>query len=230
MDWGSPWIWLPVLAIGIGLVVWIRIYSSRSRKRDFLANAAALGFRPALKGKPLSPTERRLIPLFRSGNSAKFRYVMKHPSGALLFDYQYRFGLPLIASVIYYQTVAALPVPHDGIPDFCLSPATSVDRVGMKLGISNVAVESVPEFSSRYYLRGRDSAAIASLFTDIGPEWMRIDAGGNLFVEKGGHWLVVYERARVVLPQFFEAFLQEGSAIADLIMRRRATKTATVMR
>jgi len=224
MDWSDPW-WLLVLGFALALLIGIAVYARRSRRSGFGSAAAQLGF-SALNGpSPFSAEERKGFNLFSRGYSRKWTNLLadnpEMPS-TLLFDFSYRFGLRIIASVGYNQTVAAFSARLTNLPDFQLTPATSLERMAPKLGLQGLRFESRPEFGRKYWLRAKDEISIRALFTDPFIDRLAAtDPQAMWYVEKSGRWLLVYSHGTTYAPQALPGFLGAARATADLFLATR---------
>jgi hypothetical protein len=111
MDWSGTW-WLIALGFGLALLIGTAIYARRSRRSGFLAVAAQLGFGPLNGPISFTPEERKGFNLFSRGYSGKWTNMFadnpEMPS-AMFFDFSYRFGLRLIASVGYAKALPRSP-------------------------------------------------------------------------------------------------------------------------
>ena len=140
----------------------------------------------------------------------------------LFFDFRYRFGLRLIASVGYSQTVAAFSARLTGLPDFQLTPATSLERVAPRVGRQVVRFESRPEFEKKYWLRASDEIAARALFTEAFIDQLSItDPKAAWYVEKSGRWLLVYLHGKSCAPLQVANFFQACRTMADLFLTPR---------
>jgi hypothetical protein len=221
MAWSGPW-WLLVLGFGFALLIGAAVYSNRSRRSSFANTAAQLGLRALGRPNPFTKEERKGFNLFSRGYSAKwtnrFADNPEMPS-TLLFDFSYRFGLRLIASVAYRQTVAAFSARLTGLPDFQLTPATSLERVAPKIGLQALCFESRPEFEKRYWLRTSDEIAARALFTDAFIDRLsNADPKAAWYVEKSGRWLLVYLHGKSSAPSQLANFFQSCRTMADLFL------------
>jgi hypothetical protein len=221
MDWSGPW-WLVVLGLGLALLIGVAFYARRSRTSKLGSVAAQLGFRAFSAPPPFSPEERKGFNLFSRGYAGRrsnmFADNPEAPS-TLFFDFNYRFGLRFVASVGYHQTVAAFPVCLTNLPDFQLTPATSLDRMAPKLGLQAIRFESRPEFGKKYWLRAVDEIAARALFTDAFLDRLSTaDPNAAWHLEKSGGWLIIYQHGKSCAPPALAHFLQASRILADLFL------------
>jgi hypothetical protein len=222
MDWSGPW-WLGILAVGIALLIGTAIYIRRQRRSGLQAAAEQFGFKPYRGPNPFSPAERKGVNLFSRGYGGKRRNVaadnLDVPS-TFLFDFTYRFGLRVIASVSYSQSVAAFSARMTSLPNFQLTPAALPDRLAPKLGLQAIRFDSRPEFNKKHWLRSKDEILVKVLFTDaLLDALMGFDQQTRWSVEKSGGWLFVYRHGMLSAPQGLRDFWSSARAIADIFIR-----------
>jgi hypothetical protein len=221
MDWSGPW-WLLVLGFGLALLIGAAVYASRSRRSGLSSAAAQLGLRAFNGPAPFSTEERKTFNLFSRGYGGKWANMfadnVETPS-ALFFDFSYRFGLRFIASVTYHQSVAAFFARLTSLPDFQLTPATSIERIAPKLGLQAIRFDSRPDFGKRYWLRASDEIAVRALFTDAFLDRLSTtDPRAAWYVEKSGGWLLVYRHGKSVGAQTLPDFWPASRTIANLFL------------
>jgi hypothetical protein len=209
-----------VLVIGISLLIGIAVYTRRSRRSGFGAAAGRMGL-GAFEGTiPFGTDDRKGFNLFSRGYAGTWTNMLADnpevPS-TLLFDFSYRFGLRIIASVGYSQTVAAFSARLTGLPDFQLAPATSLERIAPKLGAHGIQFESRPEFGKKYWLRTNNEISVRAIFSDAFIDrFFSVDPKAEWYVEKSGQWLLVYRHGVLFAPQDLPAFGYASRAIANL--------------
>ncbi len=221
MDWSGIW-WVGVLAFGIALLIGTAIYAKRQRRRDLGEAAAHLGLKVYLGPNPFSSEECKGVNLFSRGYGGKWKNMaadkVDNPS-AFLFDFAYRFGLRLVASVGYSQNVAAFLAQMTSLPDFQMTPATLLDRLAPKLGLQAIRFESRPKFGKKYWLRGKDEILVKSLFTDgLLDSLATCDPQASWSIEKSGRWLFVYRHGQSSSPHDLPSFFSAAQRIANLFL------------
>lgn len=221
MDWSGPW-WLVVLGFAFALLIGVALYSRRSRRSGLISAAAQLGFIALDRSIPFDKEERKRFNLFSRGFGGKFTNILADnpdtPS-ALYFDFSYSFGLGLIASVRYNQSVAAFSARLTSLPDFQLAPATFLDRLAPKLGLQAIHIESRPDFGKKYWLRSPNEIAVRALFSNAFLDRLAIaDPKAAWYVEKNGLWLLVYQHSKSFAPQDLPSFWQAAHAMANLFL------------
>lgn len=222
MDWSGIW-WVGVLAFGITLLIGAAIYAKRQRSSQLRAAAAQLGFKAYQGPNPFSSEERDGVNLFSRGYGGKWKNIAADNvdiPAIFLFDFTYRFGLRFIASVGYSQNVAAFLAQMTSLPDFQLTPATSLDRLGPKLGLRAIRLESRPKFGKKYWLRAKDEMLVKALFTNaLVDGLMACDPQASWSVEKSGRWLLVYRHGKSSTPQALPSFWSSAHTIGNLFLR-----------
>jgi len=222
MDWSSE-LWIVLLFIGISLVVGVRVYANRSRAKALNAVVARLGLFRLDDQAPFSLGERKGFSLFSRGNSRKWENIFSNNAPViteLLFDFGYTFGIPLLASLRYRQTVAAFSARVTNLPDFQMAPATTLDRIAPKLGFQAIQFASRPDFGRKYWLRADDEIAVRALFSDTFIDRLAsTDSKTVWYVEKAGQWLLVYRHGLLFAPEALPEFWQASRGIANLFLK-----------
>lgn len=221
MDWSGMW-WVGVLVFAIALLIGAVIYANRQRSAGLAVAAAQLGLKAYLGPNPFA-SERKGVNLFSRGYGGTWRNMLTENAdipSAFLFDFAYRFGLRIIASVRYSQSVAAFSAQMTSVPDFQLTPATSLDRLAPRLGMQAIRIEARPQFAKKYWLRSKDEILAKALFTNLLVDrLMSCDPQGGWSAEKSGGWLFVYRHGKLFAPQALPGFWRSAQTIADLFLR-----------
>jgi hypothetical protein len=214
------WFWIGLLGFGVAVLVGASIYGAHSRRKAFQSAAMSLGLELFLKQRPFTKEESKKFKLFSRGNSGKWVNVWSNQPGTrLLFDFRYVFGIPLLAARRYAQTVAAFAAGITGLPDFQLTPATSLDRFAPKLGFKAIRNDRRPEFSKRYWLRSDQEFEVSALFTEaLIDQLALLDRRAEYSIEKGGHWVIVYRHGLTVSPVALVDFWKNAERLAALFV------------
>lgn len=219
MNLSSPWIWLPILALGVAGVIALPRWAARKRRTAVKMALSSSGFDAFEGRKPFSRADRKRLPLLRRGYGGRFTDISHDERGRLLFDYQYRFGLPHLGHVYHVQTVIAFPAKMAAIPDFQLAPATQLDKVLKKAASSTVILAGRPDFSNRYWLSGSEHTHIAALFSSkLIDQFTALDPESRWSVEKGGDWMLIYMADVVFAPSSLPNFVVQTDAVARLFL------------
>jgi len=210
---------VPIVGVVTGFVVWQRLEKRRRAAIAALAERWGMKFRADEKAEIGGcPAD---FELFRSGHSKRQFNALTGDRAGLpiaIFDYEFTVGSGRYAAV-HRQTVAAIQL-RDGVnlPAFLATPEGFFQRLGQKLGMSDIDFADQPAFSQAFVLRGEDEAPVRRLFdyrlTEAllrHPDWS---------VEGRGRWLLVYRKARRVKPEAFAEFHDDAIALAATIETR----------
>lgn len=127
-----------------------------------------------------------------------------------LFDLSYGRG-----SGRHAATIAALESPRLAVPGFAVRPERTIDRLLPTLGHGDIDFEGNPVFSHRYFLRGKDEAAVRALFT---PQRLAAFEGVEPCVVAGtGTRLIYFEPDHLIWPGALESFLARATRIFDVL-------------
>jgi len=213
----------PLIALGIGAGVgMIFVLSRRLEKKRVEALAQVAGdlrlvFTP--EGDETLMSGHGSFHLFSQGHSKKIKNLMRGTVGDLnvaLFDYEYTVGGGKHRHTLS-QTVISLQLRGRMLPAFSMRPEQVWHKVGSMMGYQDIDFESNPDFSKKYLLRGRDEAAVRSIFTNR--VLMFFESEPGLCVEAEGRTLVVYRHSAKVKPEAFRAFLDTGVHVAGFFER-----------
>lgn len=112
------------------------------------------------------------------------------------------------------QTVAAFRLHERRLPLFSMRQKSSVPWVGEFSEMHDITLGSHPEFSGRYFLRGKDEQAVRSLFSLGVLAFFSQEEGWS--VEGGGQWLVIYRDGVQIAGEDLPQFLNDTARIADI--------------
>jgi hypothetical protein len=221
MNWSGEW-WIGVLGGGLLLLIGTTVYAKRLRSLRIRSAALRLGFSLFNGSNPFSKEDRKASNLFSRGYGGKMRNTIADrldlPS-VFLFDFCYKFGLPIIANVRYTQTVAAFSARLTGIPDLQMTPASTLDRAAPKLGFQAIHFDMDPDFGKKYWLRAKDETAVRLFFNKSFLDRLKIlDPTAKWSVEKTGRWLIVYRHNALFAPEALSGFLAYAQALAHLFL------------
>lgn len=156
--------WL--LGIAAVLLVVFIVVVSRRRERERTealrreAETAGLRFEP--KAEVGAVTSLGDVQLFSRGHSKRVKNLMTgelDEQRVAVFDYQYTTGSGKNQHTSA-QTVILLPAAKPSLPDLQMAPENPLYKIAEVFGYQDIDIDSSPEFSRRYILRGRDEAAI----------------------------------------------------------------------
>ena len=117
------------------------------------------------------------------------------------------------------QTVVWLHRPGQVLPDFDLSPTRHVlRRVGGAFGLQPVTFDGRADFRDRYYLSGRDPAALRQVFSSRVIDAVLAEPGW--FVEgRGDEWLI-YRLSERASPERLPAFVDQAIGLIERLAGR----------
>ncbi len=141
-------------------------------------------------------------------------YMVRVEGGEKLAVTDYAYGR---GARRHQETVAALESPRVSVPDFAVRPERTIERLIPILGHGDIDFGGHPVFSKRYFLRGKDEAAVRALFTS--QVLAAFEGVEPCAVAGSGHRLVYFEPDHLVWPGALDAFLGRASRIFDLFRR-----------
>jgi hypothetical protein len=157
-------VWLLVIGIALFFVVLIVYTRRKERERTEalrrVAEAAGLAFEPTGSLGALRALGN--VQLFDRGHSRAVTNLMSgrlEDQQVVAFDYRYSVGSGKHRHTTE-QTVVLLPSAKPSLPDLQLAPENPLFKIAEMFGYQDIDIESSPEFSQRYLLRGTDEAAI----------------------------------------------------------------------
>jgi hypothetical protein len=152
--------------------------------------------------------------LFRTGHSKKLRNLLTSPPGdprGVVFEYQYTTGAGK-SQATHRQSVFYATSADFTLPAFSLRPEHFFHRVAGAFGYQDIDLESRPEFSRMFLLRGDNDSAVRSAFTDDVATFFeqrpRACAAG------GGRELLYWRPGKVAKAEDLEAFITDGFDLA----------------
>ena len=217
---GIPtWLLVSLIVLGIAAVFAIFIYFDRKRTAALEAKARALGFTFRRKATP----EDRQLPagsnLTTVGRSRHVRNVIEVPESdgvrMTLFDFSYVVGSGK-RSRTYQQTVTRVQSPTLNLPAFEMRPEGVLFKIAASLGMKDIDIETAPNFSRMYLLRGQDEAAIRRMFT---PELLSYcEANRGMWISGAGNLLWFHRENRRPKPEDLETFVNAARQTVALFL------------
>ncbi len=210
-------IWVSAIA-GLLLVVLFLVAFVRRRERErteslrHLAETTGLAFQPT----PDVSAVRALgdVQLFGRGHSKQVRNLMTgrlDDQQVALFDYRYTTGSGKHQHT-HSQTVVLLPRAKMSLPDLQLAPENALVRIAEVFGYQDIDLESSPEFSRRYIVRGADEAAIrAALYPGAASHFAQHE-GWTVELKSGS--VAIYRANRRPKPEDIRMFIEDALAAA----------------
>lgn len=109
------------------------------------------------------------------------------------------------------------------LADFMVCRENLLWKFADKLGYKDIDVDAAPDFSQRYFLHGKDDAAVRALFTpDVIHAFEQLPSNVRLNVNGSGKWLIISQPGRTLTSAEILPFLQQAEVIASAF--HRATK------
>jgi hypothetical protein len=210
---------LGIVAVLVIFVVIFIVGRIQQKKRiaalTTLAQTMGFNFEGTAWGDP-TRASRLQTAIFNRGHGRRFTNIMSGNFAGLatsVFDYWYTTGSGK-NSHTYMQTVVAFTIDV-GLPVFELRPEGFFDRIGDRFTHGDIDLESNPEFSNRYLLRGPQEAKIRELFTPSLLSFLeQISPEKKWHFEGDGQTLVLYVASSLVDSQGMREFLIATSSIA----------------
>ena len=215
------WIGAVAFVVIAGLVVLVRFLIERRRTKALGELADDMGWSFIADGRRVFEMEMVLtFRLFQQGWRPKARNLLSLQEdrvGAVLFDYRYVIGHGKHRR-IRWQTVAATQWKGVFFPDFFLEPRGLLGRFLIGTGSRDITLPANPLFTKRYKLQGYAEEVVRDFFSEdvIGA----IQRGGNLCIEGGGQWLMMYRTGERLSPKAIPEFHREVMEIAHAMLHR----------
>jgi hypothetical protein len=110
------------------------------------------------------------------------------------------------------------------LPAFIVRRENVLWRLAEKAGYSDIDIDGAPDFSKRFFLHGKDEAAVRALFTpEVTQAFEQLDTKLQVQVSVSGSWLVVYRPGKLIPVQELRNFLQPAESLANAFRRARST-------
>jgi len=222
MNFGLPNELLFVLA---GLLVVFAVFLfvrqwERKREEAFRSAARQAGWSPAESAQAL-PEGVQGFHLFGQGRQQRVVAAFTQRSMNLettLLEYRYTTGSGKNSST-HRQTVLVAQGEGLALPAFELRPENVFHRIGSAFGYQDINLETRPEFSKAYLLRGEAEDAIRELFGSSGIVH-HFEKNRGWSVEAQGEWIVVYRHGKRAKPEQLRDFIREAERTASVLAGR----------
>lgn len=110
------------------------------------------------------------------------------------------------------------------LPTFMVCGENLLWRLADKVGYSDIDIEGAPDFSKRFFLHGKDEAAVRALFKpEVTQAFEQLDSKVHFYVSGSGPWLAVYRPGRLIPVQELRGFLQPAESLANAFRRARSS-------
>lgn len=200
-----------ILIIVAGVYTWRRERARTDALRS-VAEAAGLRFEPTADVAAI----RRMgdVQLFARGHSKRVWNLMTGHLGSqqvAVFDYRYVLGSGKHQRV-ETQTVLLLPSAKLALPDLQMAPENPLVTLWEAFGYQDIDIESAPEFSGRYIVRGADAAAIRAALCRGATSYFAEHQGWTVEVQSGT--VAIYRAGRRPKPDETRSFIDEAHAAA----------------
>lgn len=202
---------LVLLVAFIAVVIW-RKERQRTEALRRVAESTGLAFQP----KADFDAVRSLgdVQLFARGHSKRVTNLM---TGRLddrqvaVFDYHYTTGSGKNQRTSA-QTVVLLPASKPSLPDLQMAPENPLYKVMEAFGFQDIDIESSPEFSRRYIVRGADPVAIRAALYPGATSYFAGHEGWTVEAQSGT--VSIYREGRRPKPEDMQAFIAEACTAA----------------
>ena len=202
-----------ILSIVFFISLFLYAFISERRRREGLEKVSLeMGFTYDQKAVIELPN----LELFDKRSAKKKNLLTATRSGITwsLFDFEFSAGRS-------GQTQTVAMVQLDGeLPTFTLSRKHFYHKVGKIMGFKEIALDEYPEFSQKYYLKGKDEPAIRKLFSSHVILTI-MNQPLEEHVEAGGNFIIMYTPNIQVNPEDLYKFFQKAVVIVDLFREPR---------
>lgn len=196
-----------VLFMAVVLVVVWRKERARTEALKQVAETAGLLFQP--EGDVAALRALGDVQLFDRGHSKRVTNLMTGRVGddhLAVFDYQYTTGSGKNKNTTS-QTVVLLPSAKPSLPDLQMAPENPLNRLAEAFGFQDIDIDSSPEFSRRYLVRGADEAAIRAALYPRATSYFADHQGWTIEAKSGS--LAVYRAGRRPKAEDLRTFVEE---------------------
>jgi hypothetical protein len=205
-----------VLAIVLLMVVVVVVAWRKERARTEtlkrVAETAGLLFQA--KGDLAAVRSLGNVQLFDRGHSKEVFNLMTGRIGddhVAVFDYRFTTGSGKNKNTTC-QTVVLLPSAKPSLPDLQMAPENPLYRLIEAFGYQDIDIDSSPEFSRRYVVRGADEAAIRAALSARATSYFAAHEGWTVEVRSGS--VAIYRNQRRPQPDALRAFIEEACTAA----------------
>jgi len=210
----------PALIFFVGLLVLMAIVVIVTRRRERertealrrVAETAGLAFEPSANIDAIRSLGD--VQLFARGHSKRVTNLMTGRLGdqqMAVFDYQYTIGSGK-GQRNTMQTVVLLPSAKGSLPDLQMAPENPLIKLIEAFGYQDIDIESAPEFSRRYILRGADEAAIRAALSPGATSYFAEHEGWTVEVQSGT--VAIYRADTRPKPEDMRTFIEDACAAA----------------
>jgi hypothetical protein len=119
-----------------------------------------------------------------------------------------------------YASIMSFKFP-DTFPSFYLCPESTLWKLTEKLGNKDIDFDDAPEFSRKFFLHGKDEAAIRQFFKRDLTLAFESGVSGEYFVCTSGRWLTVYRPNRLLPVAQVLELKQKAEAVVEAFRKAR---------
>jgi len=209
--------WLLGITAVLSFVFIVVINRRRERERTETlrreAETAGLAFEP--KADVDAVRSLGNVQLFERGHSKRVKNLMTGRLGnqqVAVFDYQYTTGSGKNQHTST-QTVVLLPSAKGSLPDLQMAPENPLYKIAEVLGYQDIDIDSSPEFSRRYIVKGADEEAIRAALYPNATSYFAAHEGWTVEVRSGT--VGIYRANRRPKPEDIRSFIDEACAAAS---------------
>jgi carbonic anhydrase len=167
------------------VIVTSRMERNRTEALRRVAETAGLAFEP--KGNLEALRLLGDVQLFGRGHSRRVANLMTgrlDDQQVAVFDYWYTTGSGKSQHTAA-QTVVLLPSAKNFLPDLQMAPENPITRIAEAFGYQDIDIDSSPEFSRRYIVRGADETAIRAALHPGATSYFAEHEGWTVEVQSG---------------------------------------------
>ncbi|KPK96140.1 hypothetical protein AMJ80_01705 [bacterium SM23_31] len=204
----------------IFIIVRYAVKSGKQRTADLQQLAVQQGFVFVEKGDKSTIKELSPMHLFSQGHSKKIKNALHKKMGGAeisVFDYRYTTGGGKYQNTAS-QTVMCFKSDELNLPGFYLRPEHVFHKIGGAFGYKDINFESFPEFSKRYFLRGKDEEQVSAVFS--GSVISFFENNENLSCEGTGNYMILYKARKKVNPEELPDFIGKGRELFRLFRKQ----------
>ncbi len=203
-----PVLMVVVVASIVVLIIYVSHRNEKRRQQEMKNLADELGFQLL----PMPPDgiygQLKQFELLRRGRRNQASSWMQRSTGdvdAMIFDHQYTTGGGK-NSHTHRQTVVAIRSAQLQLPRFSISPEHLLVRIASALGYQDIDLDSAPDFSKKFLLRGPDEIAIRERLRSVNLD--RLADFTGLSLEAAQDTLLVWYAGKRPKPADVRAFFE----------------------
>jgi len=154
------------------------------------------------------------VQLFGRGHSKRVTNLMTgrlEDQQVAVFDYRYTTGGGKHQQT-HTQTVVLLPSARPSLPDLQMAPENPLHKIAEIFGYQDIDIESSPEFSRRYIVKGPDEAAIRAALYPGATSYFGEHGGWTVEVQSGT--VCIYRANSRPKPEDVRPFIADACAAA----------------